>query len=175
MHVKESLFFDKHTGALVGYSDLGEINNILSDYEKQLSASHSTQRPMAKLMLVFMVRGLFTSLKFPYVQFPAASTKGGDIFPLVRQAIKHLTRLGLHVMTITCDGASDNRRMFAMFNDKSALSYKTNNVYSEDSNQIFFISDPPHLIKTIRNCFSRGKLWVCSDLKCTKIYLFNLL
>ena len=175
MHVKEGLFFDKHTGALVGYSDLGEINNILSDYEKQLSASHSTQRPMAKLMLVFVVRGFFTSLKFPYVQLPAASTKGGDIFPLVRQAIKHLTRLGLHVMTITCDGASDNRRMFAMSNDKSALSYKTNNVYSEDSSQIFFISDPPHLIKTIRNCFSRGKLWVCSDLKCTKIYLFNLL
>ena len=175
MHVKEGLFFDKHTGVLVGYSDLGEINNILSDYEKQLSASHSTQRPMAKLMLVFMVRGLFTSLKFPYVQFPAASTKGGDIFPLVRQAIKHLTCLGLHVMTITCDGASDNRRMFAMFNDKSALSYKTNNVYSEDSSQIFFISDPPHLIKTIRNCFSRGKLWVCSDLKCTKTYVFDLL
>ena len=173
MHVKEGLFFDKHTGALVGYSDLGEINNILSDYEKQLSASHSTQRPMA--ILVFMVRGFFTSLKFPYVQFPAASTKGGDIFPLVRQAIKHLTRLGLHVMTITCDGASDNRRMFAMSNDKSALSYKSNNVYSEDSSQIFFISDPPHFIKTIRNCFSRGKLWVCSDLKCTKIYLFNLL
>ena len=74
MHVKEGLFFDKHTGALVGYSDLGEI----------IYYSHSTQRPMAKLMLVFMVRGLFTSLKFPYVQFPAASTKGGDIFPLVQ-------------------------------------------------------------------------------------------
>ena len=67
MHVKEGLFFDKHTGALVGYSDLGEINNILSGYEKQLSSSHSMQRPMAKLMLVFMVRGLFTSFKFPYV------------------------------------------------------------------------------------------------------------
>ena len=142
MHVKEGLFFDKHTGTLVGYSDLGEVNNTLSDYEKQLSSSHSTQRPMAKLMLVFMMRGLFTSLKFPYVQFPAASTKGGDIFPLVQQAIKHLTRMGLCVMTITCDGTSDNRRMFSMFNDKSTLSYKTSNVYSEDSSQIFFISDP---------------------------------
>lgn len=171
MHVKEGLFFDKHTGALVGYSDLGEVNNILSDYEKQLSSSHLMQRPMAKLMLVFMVRGLFTSLKFPYVQFPAASTKGGDIFPLVQQAIKHLIRLGLCVMS-----ASDNRRMFAMFNDKSALSYKTSNVYSEDNSQIFFISDPPHLIKTIRNCFSRGKLRVCSVyLKCTNIYICDLL
>ena len=50
--MKEGLFFDRHTGALVGYSDLGEVKNILSDYEKQLSSSHSMQRPMAKLMLV---------------------------------------------------------------------------------------------------------------------------
>lgn len=28
MHVKEGLLFDKHTGVLVGYSDLGEVNNI---------------------------------------------------------------------------------------------------------------------------------------------------
>ena len=34
MHVKEGLFFDKHTGMLIGYSDLGEINNLLSDYEQ---------------------------------------------------------------------------------------------------------------------------------------------
>ena len=160
MHVKEGLFFDKHTGSLIGYSDLGEINNVLSDYEQQLNSSHRTPRPIAKLMLVFMVRGLFISLKFPYVQFPAASTKGGDIFPLVRQAIKHLTRLGLCVMMITYDGASDNRRMFVMFNFKADLSYKTNNVFRKDNSNIFFISDPPHLIKTIRNCFARGKLWV---------------
>ena len=90
MHVKEGLFFDKHTGSLVGYSDLGEVNNLLSDYEQQLMSLHTAPRPMAKLIVVFMVRGLFTSLKFPYVQFPAASTKGGDIFLLVRQAMKHL-------------------------------------------------------------------------------------
>ena len=63
-------------------------------------------------MPMFMMRGLFTSLKFPHIQFPIASTKGSDIFPLVRQAIKHLTRLGLVVTTITCDGASDNHKMF---------------------------------------------------------------
>ena len=59
-------------------------------------------------MLMFMVRGLFASLKFLYVQFPVASTKGSDIFPLIQQAIKHLTHLGLFVTTITRDGASDN-------------------------------------------------------------------
>lgn len=51
------------------------------------------------------------------------------------QAIK---LLGLCVIIITCDGASDNGRMFIMFNDKTALSYNTNNIYSKDNSQIFY-------------------------------------
>ena len=109
-------------------------------------------------MLVFMVRGLFT---FPYAQIPAANTKGADIFPLVRQAIKNLTRLRLVVAIITCDGASGNHRMFTMFNSKANLSYKTVNVFNTDRRNVFFISDPLHLLKTIHNCFVRYKLWVC--------------
>jgi len=163
MHVKEGLYFDKHTGNLVGYSDLGEINNVLLDYEQHLENSGRTPRPLSKCMLVFMVRGLFTSLKFPYLQYPASSTKGADIFPLLRQAIKHLTRLGLCVVSVTCDGASDNRKMFSMHDPSSTLCYKTTNVYRSSLKEIFFISDPPHLIKTIRNCFSRGKLWVSQE------------
>ena len=161
MYVKEGLYFNKHTGELIGYSDLGEINNVLADYEQRLNASDTTPRSLGKCMLMFMVRGLFTPLKFPYVQFVAASTKGADVFPLVRQAVKHLTRLGLIVTTITCDGASDNRRMFLMFNSKADLSYKTINVFGLEKREVFFISNPPHLLKTIRNCFARGKLWVC--------------
>ena len=138
MYVKEGLFFNKHTGELIGYADLGEINNLLDDYEQKIDGSETAPRALGKCMLVFMVRGLFTSLKFPYVQFPAASTKGADIFPLVRQAIKHLSRLGLVVCTITCDGASDNRKMFTMFNAKSDLSYKTVNVFSADRRSVFY-------------------------------------
>ena len=133
---------------------------MLSDYEQQFNSSGRTPRPLSKCMLVFMIRGLFTSLKYPYIQFPAASTKGADIFPLIRQAIKHLTRLGLCVISITCDGASDNRRMFYMHDPSSDLCYKTLNIYRDDFKEIFFISDPPHLVKTIRNCFVQGKLWV---------------
>jgi len=161
MHIKEGLYFDKHTGSLVGYSDLGEVNNLLSDYEDHFNRTGAAPRPLSKCMLVFMIRGLFTSLKFPYVQFPTVNTKGADIFPLIREAIRRLTMLGLTVVTVTCDGASDNRKMFSMHNSGSPLSYKTVNVYASELQEIFFISDPPHLIKTIRNCFARGKLWVC--------------
>ena len=175
MHIKEGLYFDKHTGNLVGYSDLGEVNNLLSEYEDHFDKTGATPRPLSKCMLVFMIRGLFTSMKFPYVQFPAVSTKGADIFPLVREAIRRLTMLGLTVVTVTCDGASDNRKMFSMHNSDSALSYKTVNVYTSERREIFFISDPPHLIKTIRNCFARGKLWVCALYKVVMFILLHAL
>jgi len=80
-YIKEELVYDKNTGTLTGYSDLGEVNNLLMAAEEKFKEpSSNIQRPLAKRMLVIMVRGLFTSLKFPYVQFPAASTKGAVIF-----------------------------------------------------------------------------------------------
>lgn len=47
----KGLYFDKHTGSLVGFSDLGAVNNLQSNYEQQLMSSHTTPIPMAKLML----------------------------------------------------------------------------------------------------------------------------
>ena len=115
MYIKEGLVYDKSTGTLIGYEDLGEVNNVLMEAEHKFhNPSNSFQRPLAKRMLVIMVRGLFNSLKFPYAQFPASSTKGAQLFPLVRQCIFNLSRLGLNVISITCDGASDNRRMFSL-------------------------------------------------------------
>ena len=159
MYIKAGLVFNKTSGALVGFHDLGEVNNLLGDMERELK-NPNTRRPLAKVMLVFMVRGLFTAMKFPYVQFAATSTKGATLFPLFRQVVSRLTRLGLCVVAVTCDGASDNRRLFSLHDTASKMVYKTTNVYSKEQNTIFFFSDPPHLIKTIRNCFQRGKLWV---------------
>lgn len=163
MYVREGLVFQKSSGALIGYSDLGEINNMLNDAERQYKNPDEHRRPLAKVMLVFMIRGLFNKMKFAYAQFPAASTKGAELFPLFRAVLHCLTRLGICVVAVTCDGASDNRRMFSLHNLKDKTIYKTTNVYSKNDSPIFFISDPPHLIKTIRNCFQRGKLWVCSN------------
>ena len=77
------VFFEKHSGALVGYSDIGEVNNLLADYENEYKESARTPRPLAKRMLVFMIRGLFITLKFLYVQFPVVSCKGANLMPLI--------------------------------------------------------------------------------------------
>ena len=86
MYIKEGLVYDKSTGCLTGYADLGEMNNLLEAAERKFKdPSSNMQRPLAKCMLVIMVRGLFNSLKFAYAQFPAASTKGAQLFPLLHQ------------------------------------------------------------------------------------------
>ena len=66
MHVNEDLVYDKHSGRLVGFVDLGSINNHLAQFEESLSEDEITPS-LANSMIVFMVRGLFTTLKFTYV------------------------------------------------------------------------------------------------------------
>jgi len=66
--------------------------------------------------------------------------------------------LGLKVVTVTCDGASDNQQMFSLHGTGKNLTYKTVNIFSAGKDPTFFISDPFHLIKTIQNCFAKGKL-----------------
>ena len=160
MCVKECLVYDNHTGSLNGYSDMGEVNNLFMELEQD-KKSATSRRPLPKCVLVFMIRGLFTSLKFPYAHFPTASTTGAELFPILRKVISCLTRLGLHIMIVTCDGVSENRLLFSLHDENNdKIAYKIKNVYTNAGHPIFFISDPSHLIKTIRNCFSRGKLWV---------------
>ena len=73
-----------------------------------------------------MVRGHFTRLKFPNAQLLTASTtKSAQLFPLLHQYIFHLTQLGLTVVSVTCDGASDNHRMFSLNGTRKDLTYKT--------------------------------------------------
>ena len=39
MHIREDLVYDKHSSALVGFANLGDINNLLTAYEQSLLES----------------------------------------------------------------------------------------------------------------------------------------
>ena len=97
MHIKEDLIYDKHSGALIGFANLGEINTHLLHFEHSLSQGDSASQPLAKTMLTFMVRGLFTSLRFPYAQFPCTKLTGDLLFDPFWEAIYRLERCGFKV------------------------------------------------------------------------------
>ena len=88
MYVKQGLVFEKSTGALFGFTDLGEVNNQLDEFEASLKQNASLQRPLAKTMIVFMFKGLFTNTALPYAQFAVSSLTGADLLPLLWKVIQ---------------------------------------------------------------------------------------
>ena len=99
MHIREELVYSKHTGKLVGYVNLGDINNHLSRFERLLSEDDDTTTGpcLAKTMMVFMVKGIFTSLKFPYALFPCSSLVGEQLFSPFWECVFRLERMGFKV------------------------------------------------------------------------------
>ena len=68
MKIKENLIYDKFSGEIVGFTQLGEINNELLKLERDCK-SDMDHPPLAKHLLVLMVRGIFFKLDFPYAHF----------------------------------------------------------------------------------------------------------
>ena len=108
-------------------------------------------------------------LEFPYAHFATESLSGDLLFPIVWEAVRQLECMGFKVIAITADCASLNRKFFRMHasDTTSGVVYKTKNPYASDDRDIYFISDPPHLMKTTRNCWSHSyahgmtrQLWV---------------
>ncbi len=73
MHIQQDL---KHSGEMIGFCSLGEVNDQLLAFERSLSDNEPSSPELAKTMMVFMVRGLFNKLQFPYVQFPCGNISG---------------------------------------------------------------------------------------------------
>jgi hypothetical protein len=99
MHIKEDLVYDKHTGKMIGFTDLGDINNHLLAYERSQSNGGDDQS-LADSMLSIMVRGLFTTLKFAYVQFPCCKISGDLLFKPFWSTVCRLEKLGFKVFTL---------------------------------------------------------------------------
>lgn len=181
MHIREDLVFDKHSGKMIGYTNLGEINNHLIDFEQSISNPVAVPK-FAKTMLVFMVRGLFNKLQFAYVQFPAIDLSGDLLYDPFWEAVGRIEKCGLKVLCIyphycyiqavklifLLGACSDNGWCF----NQSVLSKATqkgkgNSIQVRKSicsynRDLLFFSDPPHLLKTIRNCWNSKYrcLWV---------------
>lgn len=163
--VKEKLVYDKYETRVIGFVDLGEVNDQLDKLE------HGNNTPdIATYVLTIMVRGIFINLRFPYANFPTTSITGDALFLIIWEAVERLEKIGFKVLVITGDGASANRRFINMHGKKTSTRnpcYKTKNPYSQDKRDIYFMSDPPHLMKTARNCWSHSgdeqsrNMWVC--------------
>ena len=154
MKIMSNLVFDKVTGELIGYLDLGDPDINFGTLEKvDEIASHA---------LVFFIRGICTELKFSLAYFATNGVTSHQLMPLFWEAIGMLElSCNLWVIASTSDGASPNRRLYRMHkpldnNAEDEFCYRTINLYAPHR-YIYFFSDVPHLVKTTRNClYSSG-------------------
>ena len=89
----------KHEGCLIGFVNLGTINNQLLEFKSALSADKD-YRPLAKTMLVLMVRGLFHKFNYPYAQFACANLSADLIFDPVWEAISRPEKTRIQSLSI---------------------------------------------------------------------------
>lgn len=154
MKILSNLVFDKVSGELTGFLDLGDPDINFGTLEKaDKIASHA---------MVFYIRGLCTELKFSLAYFATDGITSYQLMPLFWQAVCVLElACNLWVIASTSDGASPNRALYRMHkaldgNAGTDVCYRTVNLYAPDR-FIYFCSDAPHLIKTTRNCvYSSG-------------------
>ena len=121
MKVKEGLVYNKHSGEMIGFTDLGDINNEL------LKLEHSTDHPpIATHVLTLMVRGILFKMAFPYAHFATQGVTSDYLYPILWEAIRLLEADSVKVLCITADGASPNRKFFRMHKDLD-VPHKTKN------------------------------------------------
>ena len=151
MKVQSDLVFARSTGELIGFVDLGEPDiNMATLKDHDDLATH---------VLVFYLRGLRTHLKFSFAYYATKGLLAHQLFPIFWRAVNILEiRCKLPVIAVVCDGAGPNRNFFRLHMKMSGTDpvYKVRNLFAQDR-WIYFISDPPHLIKTLRNCLWHSK------------------
>lgn len=139
MTIKSDLVFDRVTGELIGFVNKDRW---------------SFTRPRDKLAthaLVFYIVGINSNVKMSLGYFGTRSASADQLYPLFWQAVEFVEEAGFQVIVSTSDKAPANQRLYQMHSDnKTDICYKTKNLVAPDRH-IYFISDPPHLIKTIRN------------------------
>lgn len=93
MKIKEGLTFNKHMGEIIGFTNLGNVEDELLWLEKE-----SEQPTVAKQIPVLMIRGLLFKLEFPYAHFGTHGIIADVLFPIAWETIQRLETHKLKVL-----------------------------------------------------------------------------
>ena len=146
MKIKESLEYNKQRGLFTEFESMGEAND-------HVSMLNDSRQSLASSVLAIMVRGIFKKFNYPLASFPVTSLKADQMLPLMLEATLRLENMGLKVLAHTFDDLSTNKRYIRLVTKTAGLAkHRIKNPFAEDDRDIFFSVDPPHLVKTTRNC-----------------------
>ena len=118
---------------MIGFSNLGDINTHLLQFQHALEKGSVSKAVSANTMLVFMVRGLFSNLEFPYAQFACSDVTGDLLFSLMWEVVSRRAMWFERFNIVTADGTSPNRHLSRIHNPSLTLTpHKVPNLYATD-------------------------------------------
>ena len=131
MAIKTKLEYNENLDCILGYEDLGgsDRSNDIGSY-----------------ITVFMVRSLSGSWKQPVGFFISSGPMASkNIHDKLLECIDHMHECNLITKIVICDQGPSNRGCSTLLNINEKQYFKHKN------DIIFFMYDPPHLLKSIRN------------------------
>ena len=106
MKIQVDFVWDKHTGELIGFVDLGDTT---INY-----ATLSNFQELATHVLIFLIKSIVNPLSYSFATFGTTGATSFHIFPLFWEAVNSVERINLKVISTTYDGASPNRKFVRM-------------------------------------------------------------
>ncbi|KAK3912214.1 Transposable element P transposase [Frankliniella fusca] len=157
MSIRSDLVYSSRTGELIGYTNLSSMESSMRELQAEMEGKTYEKR-LAKKVLVFMLNGAVNNIQFVPAVFSTDDLSAAQLYMRTWDVIYAVEEAGAKVLTVIFDGASVNRKFITMnFNagDKAFI-HKTKNTASGESRDLYFMLDPPHLIKTFRNCLANS-------------------
>ena len=136
MKIQEDLIWDKYSGELIGFVDLGDCDINAATLVKPAE--------LATHVLVFMVKSIVNPLSIRLATFATTGVFSFQLMPIFWTAVHYLEKINLKVISATADSASPNRKFFVIhkFMDGDAgknVVYRAQNIYANDKRFIYFL------------------------------------
>ena len=135
--IKEGLVWDPSSWEIIGFTDLGTEDSLEDDNDNHL-ATH---------ILQFHFKSLFHNFSYPCAYFLTRNITADKLNRIFWLGVSMLQLQKFDIIVACCDGASENRKFINM-NITKDKPYGFNPL---SGFALFFFSDPPHLIKKLRN------------------------
>ncbi|XP_052130160.1 uncharacterized protein LOC127751122 [Frankliniella occidentalis] len=161
MYISKNLVYEKSTGRIVGFANVSEVREELQALKSFLNNEDPSKvsQHIASKILSFMVKGVATNVKEVVASFTVDQLTKEHLYAWSWEVIGKLEAAGVEVIAFVMDGSSVNRAFIKMHTPvsetESEVVYDTMNK-AAPHRVLYFISDVPHLLKTIRNCFQRS-------------------
>ena len=101
---KSGLAYSKSIGCIVGFRELGDINEELNEFERKFQNSSTKFKELATYVICFMARGLMKRFSHPVSYFSSRGFTSDQLFPVTSRAIRILEAIGLEVIAVVCNG-----------------------------------------------------------------------